>query len=140
MGNLVNKGKSYLKEVYFRGFFDYLALDLNIDLNLYKYSDYLKLLEILNKNKKIRKFNNFRDKYDLLDLVCYNYYEDKKIKLYYNKQNLYKDDFNIKDINLILNNLGKKVQININNIGNCYENEVIINNNYIYFDSVDRFK
>ena len=88
MGNLVNKGKSYLKEVYFRGFFDYLALDLNIDLNLYKYSDYLKLLEILNKNKKIRKFNNFRDKYDLLDLVCYNYYEDKKIKLYYNKQNL----------------------------------------------------
>ena len=88
MGNLVNKGKSYLKEVYFRGFFDYLALDLNIDLNLYKYSDYLKLLEILNKNKKIRKFNNFRDKYDLLDLVCYNYYEDKKIKLYYNKLNL----------------------------------------------------
>ena len=88
MDNLVNKGKSYLKEVYFRGFFDYLALDLNIDLNLYKYSDYLKLLEILNKNKKIRKFNNFRDKYDLLDLVCYNYYEDKKIKLYYNKQNL----------------------------------------------------
>lgn len=88
MDNLVNKGKSYLKEVYFRGFFDYLALDLNIDLDLYKYSDYLKLLEILNKNKKIRKFNNFRDKYDLLDLVCYNYYEDKKIKLYYNKQNL----------------------------------------------------
>lgn len=88
MDNLINKNKSYLKEVYFRGFFDYLALDLNIDLNLYKYSDYLKLLEILNKNKKIRKFNNFRDKYDLLDLVCYNYYENKKIKLYYNKQNL----------------------------------------------------
>ena len=43
-------------------------------------------------------------------------------------------------INLILNNLGKKVQINIKDIGNCYENEVIINNNYIYFDSVDRFK
>ena len=56
------------------------------------------------------------------------------------KQNLFKDDFNIKDINLILNNLGKKVQININDIGNCYENEVIINNNYIYFDSVSRFK
>lgn len=88
MDNLINKGKSYLKEVNFRSFFDYLALDLKIDLNLYKYSDYLKLLEILNKNKKIRKFNNFRDKYDLLDLVCYNYYEDKKIKLYYNKQNL----------------------------------------------------
>ena len=42
------------------------------------------------------------------------------------KQNLFKDDFNIKDINIILNNLGKKVQININDIGNCYENEVKI--------------
>ena len=48
--------------------------------------------------------------------------------------------FEPKEINIILNNLGKKVQININDIGNCYENEVIINNNYIYFDSVDRFK
>uniref|UniRef100_UPI0040290A2D hypothetical protein n=1 Tax=Megasphaera elsdenii TaxID=907 RepID=UPI0040290A2D len=56
------------------------------------------------------------------------------------KQNLFKDDFNIKDINLILNNLGKKVQININDIGNCYENEVIIDNNCIYFDSLEQFK
>lgn len=54
MGNLVNNGKSLLKEVNFRGFFDYLALDLNIDLNLFKYSDYLKLLEFINKDKKIR--------------------------------------------------------------------------------------
>lgn len=88
MGNLVNNNKSLLKEVNFRGFFDYLALDLNIDLNLFKYSDYLKLLEFINKDKKIRKFNNFNDKYNFLDLVCYNYNEDKKIKLYYNKQNL----------------------------------------------------
>ena len=56
------------------------------------------------------------------------------------KQNLFKDDFNIKDINLILNNLGKKVQININDIGNCYENQVIIDNNCIYFDSLEQFK
>lgn len=53
---------------------------------------------------------------------------------------LKKDGYSIETINLILNNLGKRVQININDIGNCYENEVIINNNYIYFDSVDRFK
>ena len=53
---------------------------------------------------------------------------------------LIKDGYSLKTINLILNNLGKKVRININDIGNCYENEVIINNNYIYFDSLDRFK
>ena len=28
----------------------------------------------------------------------------------------------------------------IKDFGNCYENEVIINNNYIYFDSIYRFK
>ncbi len=50
------------------------------------------------------------------------------------------DGYSLETINLILNNLGKKVQININDIGNCYENEVIINNNYIYFDSLYRFK
>ena len=53
---------------------------------------------------------------------------------------LIKDGYSLKTINLILNNLGKKVQININDIGNCYENEVIINNNYIYYDSLYRFK
>ena len=70
------------------------------------------------------------------------------LRFYYNnfnniselKQNLFKDDFNIKDINLILNNLGKKVQININDIGNCYENLIIVGNFYIYFDSIDEFK
>ena len=53
---------------------------------------------------------------------------------------LKEDGYSIETINLILNNLGKKVQININDIGNCYENEVIINNNYIYFDSLEKFK
>lgn len=56
------------------------------------------------------------------------------------KKLLIEDGYSIETINLILNNLGKKVQININDIGNCYENEVIIIINYIYFDSVDRFK
>ena len=73
--------------------------------------------------------------YDFLHFYYNNFNNISELK-----QNLFKDDFNIKDVNLILNNLGKKVQININYIGNCYENEVIISNNYIYFDSVDRFK
>lgn len=53
---------------------------------------------------------------------------------------LIKDGYSLETINLILNNLGKKVQININDIGSCYENEVVINNNYIYFDSPGKFK
>lgn len=53
---------------------------------------------------------------------------------------LIKDGYSLKTINLILNNLGKKVRININDLEQYYENEVIINNNYIYFDSLDRFK
>lgn len=56
------------------------------------------------------------------------------------KKWLIEDGYSLKTINLILDNLGKKVQININDIGNCYENEVIINNNYIYFDSLEKFK
>ena len=56
------------------------------------------------------------------------------------KKWLIEDGYSLKTINLILDNLGKKVQININDIGNCYENEVIISNNYIYFDSLEKFK
>ena len=56
------------------------------------------------------------------------------------KKWLIEDGYSIETINLILNNLGKKVQINIKDIGQCYENEVIINNNYIYFDSLEKFK
>ena len=55
------------------------------------------------------------------------------------KKWLIEDGYSLKTINLILNNLGKKVRININDIGNCYENEVIINNNYIYYDSLEKF-
>ena len=49
------------------------------------------------------------------------------------------DGYSIETINLILNNLGKKVQINIKDFEQYYENEVIINNNYIYFDSLEKF-
>ena len=56
------------------------------------------------------------------------------------KKWLIEDGYSLTTINLILNNLGEKVQINIKDKEQYYENEVIINNNYIYFDSVDRFK
>ena len=56
------------------------------------------------------------------------------------KKWLIEDGYSLTTINLILNNLGKKVQINIKDKEQYYENEVNINNNYIYFDSVDRFK
>ena len=71
--------------------------------------------------------------YDFLHFYYNNFNNISELK-----QNLFKDDFNIKDINLILNNLGKKVQINIKDRVQYYENEVIINNNYIAF--VDYYK
>lgn len=56
------------------------------------------------------------------------------------KKLLIEDGYSLETINLILNNLGKKVQINIRDLEQYYENEVIINNNYIYFDSLEKFK
>ena len=56
------------------------------------------------------------------------------------KKWLKEDGYSIETINLILNNLGKKVQINIKDLEQYYENEVIINNNYVYFDSLEKFK
>ena len=73
--------------------------------------------------------------YDFLHFYYNNFNNISELK-----KRLIKDGYSLKTINLILDNLGKKIQININDIGNCYENEVIINNNYIYFDSLDRFK
>lgn len=90
-----NKDLFYLKEVKFINFFDYLALELNID-NDYKFSDYYKILEFINdissrKNNKVIT-NSIRttniSKYNLLDLV-YNYYKnDAKIRLFYSKNDL----------------------------------------------------
>ena len=56
------------------------------------------------------------------------------------KKWLIEDGYSLTTINLILNNLGEKVQINIKDKEQYYENEVIINNNYIYFDSLEKFK
>ena len=92
-----NKDLFYLKEFKFTNFFDYLALELDI-VNNYKFSDYCTLLEFIsNVNKyknniievnSIRTTNNFKNKYDLLDLVYNNYNNNAKIKLFYSKQDL----------------------------------------------------
>ena len=92
-----NKDLFYLKEFKFTNFFDYLALELDI-VNNYKFSDYCRLLEFIsniNKYKNniievnsIRTTNNFKNKYDLLDLVYNNYNNNAKIKLFYSKQDL----------------------------------------------------
>ena len=84
----MSRDKVYLKEVIFNYFFDYLALELNFDNN-YKFSDYYKLLEIINKDENIKIFKNFNNNYDLLDLVddCYNNFEI--INLCYNLQELF---------------------------------------------------
>ena len=92
-----NKDLFYLKEFKFTNFFDYLALELDI-VNNYKFSDYYRLLEFINNVNKyknniieansIRTTNNFKNKYDLLDLVYNNYNNNAKIKLFYSKQEL----------------------------------------------------
>ena len=92
-----NKDLFYLKEFKFTNFFDYLALELDI-VNNYKFSDYYRLLEFIsNVNKyknniievnSIRTTNNFKNKYDLLNLVYNNYNNNAKIKLFYSKQDL----------------------------------------------------
>ena len=75
----------------------------------------------------------------LYDFLRYYFCDFKNI----NELNDSLDDIGINqdEINLILMNLGKKVQINIRDIGQCYENDVIIGKNqHIYFDSIDIFK
>lgn len=79
--------KFYLKEVIFSYFFDYLALELNYT-NDYKFSDYYKLLEIINNDENIKIFKNFNNNYDLLDLVDESYNNFALINLCYNSQDL----------------------------------------------------
>ena len=75
----------------------------------------------------------------LYDFLRYYFYDFKNISEL--KDSL--DDIGISqdEINLILMNLGKKVQINIKDLRQYYENDVIIGKNqHIYFDSIDIFK
>lgn len=79
--------KFYTKSVNGQLFLDYLALELNFD-NDYKFSDYYKLLEIINKGENINIFKNFNNNYDLLDLINDIYNNNMPISLCYNSQDL----------------------------------------------------
>lgn len=69
-------------------FLDYLALDLLDYPSDYKFSDYLNIFNIINKDKNIKKFNNIKNKNNYLDLVCNSSSFYSNVKLYYNEQNL----------------------------------------------------
>lgn len=87
MITFINNRKVSLKSVNSRLFLDYLALELNYDNN-YKFSDYLNIFKIINKDKNIKKFNNFKNNDDFLDLVSNSYSVYTNVKLYYNEQDL----------------------------------------------------
>ncbi len=75
----------------------------------------------------------------LYDFLRYYFYDFKNI----NELKDLLDDVGISqdEIKLILMNLGEKVQINIKDLHQYYENDVIIGENqHIYFDSIDIFK
>ncbi len=71
--------------------------------------------------------------YDFLRFYCYfnNINELKKQLIIC---------FESDEIDIILNNLGKKVLLNdIRDVGNAYENEIIINDYWLYFDTLEIF-
>lgn len=69
-------------------FLDYLALELLDYPCDYKFSDYLNIFNIINKNKNIKKFSNIKNKNNYLDLVCNSSSFYSNVKLYYNEHNL----------------------------------------------------
>ena len=87
MAKIFNSVQSSLKSVSGQLFLDYLALTLNYT-NDYKFSDYYNIIGIFNRDKNIKKFNNFYNNNRLLDLINDIYNNQANVKLYYNEQNL----------------------------------------------------
>lgn len=87
MANIFNSTQSSLKSVNGQLFLDYLALDLNY-INDYKFSDYYNIIALFNRDKDIKKFNNFYNNSRLLDLIDDIYNHSANVKLYYNEQKL----------------------------------------------------
>lgn len=88
MIEIFNNIKYTLKIANSQLFLDYLALDLLDYPNDYKFSDYLNIFNIINKDKNIKKFNNIKSKNNYLDLVYNSSSFYSNVKLYYNEQNL----------------------------------------------------
>ena len=91
MFTIINNAKYSLKNINSQLFLDYLALDLNY-ANNYKFSDYLNIFNIINKDKSIKKYTNInninKNNNNYLDLVCDSSSFYSNVRLYYNKQNL----------------------------------------------------
>lgn len=87
MEEIFNNIEYSLKSVNGQLFLDYLALAFKY-ANDYKFSDYINIFNIINKDKNIKKFNNINNKNNYLDLVCNSSSFYTNIKLYYNSQNL----------------------------------------------------
>lgn len=70
------------------------------------------------------------------------YYKDVEnlINISNLKKWLKEDGFDLDEINFILKSLNKEVEINVKNIGQNYENLIIVGNFYIYLDSIEEFK
>lgn len=83
----MNIDKFYTKNVNGQLFLDYLALELNYT-NDYQFSDYYNIIALLNKDKNIKKFNNFNSSNRLLDLINDIYNNNMSINLCYNSQDL----------------------------------------------------
>lgn len=79
--------KFYIKSVNGQIFLDYLALELNYT-NDYNFSDYYNIIGLLNRDKNIKKFNNFNSSNRLLDLINDIYNNNINISLCYNSQDL----------------------------------------------------
>lgn len=113
----INDCKVSLKSVNSQLFLDYLALELNYNNN-YKFSDYLNIFNILNKDKNIKKYTNINNKNNYLDLVCDSSSFYNNVKLYYNSQNLlayFKDGDNFYAFLININNKIFKSYYNIFN-------------------------
>lgn len=148
--NLFNKISEYYKNNLedandIKYYVDLIRKNLNSQVNVeVSWDNNINYQYLVNFNYPTSDFLVFNNKklwmlVYLYDFLRYYFYDFKNISEL--KDSL--DDIGISqdEINLILMNLGKKVQINIKDLRQYYENDVIIDKNqHIYFDSIDIFK
>lgn len=148
--NLFNKISDYYKNNLedvndIKYYVDLIRKNLNSQVNVeVSWDNNINYQYLVNFNYPTSDFLVFNNKklwmiVYLYDFLRYYFYDFKNINEL--KDSLDDIGVNQDEINLILMNLGKKVQININDLRQYYENDVIIGKNqHIYFDSIDIFK